>query len=178
MGTMSGGSAMKRSLPSTCPVSFLNARMLSRVRALATPLATPLASFLPSRSSLTSVSTHSSIRCISMWEYHTSSEPRFAAFLICSRYSSTAASTTSRRSERLKDRSRPAISKLAARRLTSHSQGPGRVSSKSLMSNISWRSGEANRPKLERWASPQHWTTRPVRGVEARSAAMIEAAPR
>ena len=55
----------------------------------------------------------------------------------------------------VKSRSRPAISKLAARRLTSHSQGPGRVSSKSLTSNTRRRSGAAKTPKFERWASPQ-----------------------
>ena len=75
-------------------------------------------------------------------------------------------------------RSRPAISKLAASRLTSHSHGPGRVSSKSLMSNINCRSGEAKTPKFDRCASPQTWTFRPDRGVAARSAAMISAAPR
>ena len=60
----------------------------------------------------------------------------------------------------------------------SHSHGPGRVSSKSLMSNTSRRSGEANTPKLARWASPQIWATSPVRGVPARSAAIGSAAPR
>ena len=67
---------------------------------------------------------------------------------------------------------------LAARRLTSHSQGPGSVSSKSLQSKTSWRSGEPNTPKFERWASPQIWAVRPERGVVERSDAMIRAAPR
>ena len=53
---------------------------------------------------------------------------------------------------------------LAASRLTSHSQGPGSVSSKSLASKTSARSGEAKSPKLLRWASPLAWTTMPVRG--------------
>ncbi len=61
--------------------------------------------------------------------------------------------------------SRAAISMLAARRLTSHSHGPGSVSSKSLRSNTSRRSGEANTPKFDRCASPQHCTVRPERGV-------------
>ncbi len=65
----------------------------------------------------------------------------------------------------LNPRLRPAISRLAARRCTSHSNGPGRVSSKSLRSKTSWRSGAANPPKLERWASPHSWTPRPVFGV-------------
>jgi hypothetical protein len=43
-----------------------------------------------------------------------------------------------------KPRSRPATAKLATRRLTSHSNGPGSVSSKSLMLNTSRRSGAAN----------------------------------
>ena len=67
---------------------------------------------------------------------------------------------------------------LAASRLRSHSQGPGSVSSKSLTSNIIARSGEANSPKLLRWASPQICVVRPERGVVARSDAMIRAAPR
>ena len=74
--------------------------------------------------------------------------------------------------------SRPAISMLAARRLTSHSQGPGAVSSKSLTSKIRWRSGEPKIPKLERWASPHSWTSIPEVGVVARSAAIGSAAPR
>ena len=53
---------------------------------------------------------------------------------------------------------------LAASRLTSHSQGPGSVSSKSLASKTSVRSGEANSPKLLRWASPLAWTRMSVRG--------------
>ena len=86
--------------------------------------------------------------------------------------------TTRRRSEGEKPRSRPAISKLATSRFTSHSQGPGSVSSKSLMSKTRRRSGDPNTPKLERWASPQHWTVMPESGVADRSAAMTSAAPR
>jgi hypothetical protein len=40
----------------------------------------------------------------------------------------------------------------------------GQGSSKSLMSNIICRSGEANTPKFDRCASPQTWTCRPERG--------------
>ena len=58
-----------------------------------------------------------------------------------------------------------AIVKLAAIRLTSYSNGPGSVSSKSFRSNSSRRSGEANAPKFDRWASPHSWTVRPARGV-------------
>ena len=65
---------------------------------------------------------------------------------------------------RSKPRSRPAISKLAASRFTSHSNGPGSVSSKSLRSKTRVRSGEANPPKLARWASPQSCTFSPARG--------------
>ena len=54
---------------------------------------------------------------------------------------------------------------LTASRLTSHSHGPGSVSSKSLTSNTSRRSGEANTPKFDRCASPQHCTFSPDRGV-------------
>ncbi len=60
----------------------------------------------------------------------------------------------------------------------SHSQGPGSVSSKSLQSKTSWRSGEAKTPKFDRWASPQIWAVRPEVGVVERSDAMMRAAPR
>ncbi len=73
---------------------------------------------------------------------------------------------------------RPATTMLAARRLTSHSQGPGSVSSKSLQSNTSWRSGDPKTPKFERWASPQICALIPERGVPERSDAITRAAPR
>ena len=57
-----------------------------------------------------------------------------------------------------------ATTKLAASRLTSHSNGPGRVSSKSLRSKTKRRSGEANTPKLHRCASPQSWIRAPTSG--------------
>ena len=70
-----------------------------------------------------------------------------------------------RASALLKPLLRAAIVKLAAMRFTSYSNGPGSVSSKSLRSNSSVRSGDANAPKLERCASPQSWTSRPATGV-------------
>jgi hypothetical protein len=97
---------------------------------------------------------------------------------IASRYSPATVLTTASRSLRLKPFSRAAISKLAARRLTSHSHGPGRLSSKSLRSKTRLRSGAANTPKLVRWASPHICTRRPDVGVSARSAAITAAAPR
>ncbi len=59
---------------------------------------------------------------------------------------------------------RPATTRLAASRMRSHSQAPGKVSSKSLMSNSRSRSGEANRPKFDRCASPHAWTVMPLSG--------------
>jgi len=73
---------------------------------------------------------------------------------------------------------RAAMVKLAAIRLTSYSNGPGSVSSKSFRSNSNSRSGEANTPKFDRCASPQSWVISPAVGVAARSVAMILAAPR
>ena len=73
---------------------------------------------------------------------------------------------------------RPAMTRLADSRLTSHSHGPGSVSSKSLMSNIRSRSGEASSRKLSMCASPHSCARIPVCGVVARSLAMIAAAPR
>src|SRR5882672_4240154 len=69
-----------------------------------------------------------------------------------------------------------ARTKLAARRLRSHSHGATAVSSKSLMSNTSRRSGVARPPKLSRWQSPHAWTCKPVAGMPARSS-VITAAP-
>ncbi len=46
------------------------------------------------------------------------------------------------------------------------------------MEKMTFRSGVANPPKLHRCASPQHWTRMPVDGVDARSAAIVRAAPR
>ena len=64
-------------------------------------------------------------------------------------------------------RSRPASTKLAARRFTSHSNGAIDTSSKSLMSKTILRSGVAKPPKLSRWASPQAQTVRSVEGAAA-----------
>ena len=75
-------------------------------------------------------------------------------------------------------RSRPARTNEAARRKTSHSKGPGFVSSKSLMSKMTLRSGAANMPKFDRWASPHSWVTSPEFGIDARSAVMMPAPPR
>jgi hypothetical protein len=49
---------------------------------------------------------------------------------------------------------------LAARRLTSHSKGPGSVSSKSLRSKSSSRSGAQYHLTLPKWASPQSSTAK------------------
>jgi len=87
-------------------------------------------------------------------------------------------SATSRATSSFSPLSRLATTKLAASRFTSHSHGAGSVSSRSLMEKITFRSGVANPPKLERCASPQHWTRMPEIGVEARSAAIAIAEPR
>src|SRR3954447_23264173 len=62
--------------------------------------------------------------------------------------------------------------------LMSHSHGPGRTSSKSLIAKIRLRSADANRPKFIKCISPQAITSRSVRGEFARSPAMIAALPR
>ena len=73
---------------------------------------------------------------------------------------------------------RAATTRLAAKRLTSHSNGPGRVSSKSRRSNDRFRSGVAHRPKFRTCASPHNWTISPLSGCDARSPAITAAAPR
>ena len=64
-------------------------------------------------------------------------------------------------------RSWPATTRLAASRWTSHSNGPGSVSSKSRRSKARLRSGVAHRPKLRTWASPHSWTSMPAVGSRA-----------
>ncbi len=97
---------------------------------------------------------------------------------IASRYAVTDASVTACASAWVSSLLRAAIVKLAAMRLTSYSNGPGSVSSKSFRSNSNARSGDAKMPKFDRCASPQSWTVRLAFGVSFRSAAMILAAPR
>ncbi len=127
-----------RGSPSTSCVSFANAFRLSLVRAFAAAFATVSAWCFAccSRSRRSIVSTSS-------WAYQTSRLRASASLRIHSRYARTALSTAFVRCVSVKSRSRPAISKLAARRFTSHSNGPGSVSSKSLRSKTSERSGEA-----------------------------------
>ena len=143
------------------------------MRALATLASARLRAAAPTPvcSSLMAAST-------SMWEYHTARLVMAANRCMLERYSPSRASSTLARSLVENPLSRPAMAKLAASRLTSHSHGPGQVSSKSLMPNSSRRSGDANTPKFIRWASPQTCVVIPDRGVPARSAAMISAAPR
>ena len=96
--------------------------------------------------------------------YQASQLPMPAAGACGPRYSRTPAMTIARRSAGLNPRSRPITSTLAASRFTSHSHGPGSVSSKSLTSKSICRSGVPNRPKFDRWASPQSWTVIAGRG--------------
>ena len=70
------------------------------------------------------------------------------------RYSPAAAARTTSHCARVNRRCRPATSKLVTSRLTSHSKGPGSVSSKSFRSKTSDRSAVAKPPKFARWASP------------------------
>src|SRR3954453_18132642 len=65
-----------------------------------------------------------------------------------SRYDRPTAALIRARTLGLKPRSRPATAKLAARRLTSHSNGPGSVSSKSLTLKTRRRSGAGARVGL------------------------------
>ena len=74
--------------------------------------------------------------------------------------------------------SRPARTKLVARRFRSHSHGPRVVSSKSFTSKTRCPSGAAKAPRLRTWASPQIYTASGVLGRPARSAAITGAAPR
>ncbi len=95
--------------------------------------------------------------------YQTSRLRIAANWAIAALYDRTTSVLIARRVFSSKPLSRPATAKLATSRLTSHSNGPGSVSSKSLRLKTSLRSGAAKPPKLERWASPQSWVCKPVR---------------
>jgi hypothetical protein len=166
-----------RYLPSTTSASLDNACRLSRVRVLArffSARLTSLAWALPRAWTFPAATMSSCAR----WAYQMSMVRIPANSAIASRYAATAAVAAARASAFRKPLLRPAIVKLAASRFTSYSKGPGRVSSKSLRSNRSRRSGEAYAPKLDRCASPHSCTESPAVGVSFRSAAMILAAPR
>jgi hypothetical protein len=172
-GTSSGGSETNFSSPFTRCVSFARARMRSRLYAFAS-------NRRRRRSSLWSRAARSraSIARASSRAYQTSRSPCDPKRRIASRQERTAASTARSRARRESCRSRAAISKLAASRFTSHSNGPGNVSSKSLRSKRRSRSGDAKPPKLSRCASPDSCTVNPAVGVVARSCAITAAAPR
>src|SRR5918995_970318 len=147
--TRSGGSSFITRRPSTTLVSLDRACRLSRPRAFRTVLLNFLAVvFLALASESRPRISSSPTR-----EYQTSSSPISENSAIRCRYEATDARAASRQSGASKPLSRPATTKLAARRFTSHSQGPGRVSSKSLRSKSRARSGEAYAPKFKRWAS-------------------------
>ncbi len=163
---------MRRS-PSTSFVSLPIARLLLRVRALAIDLSMDLC-----RAFFNWCLSVSLISATSTRAYQTSSSCIPANSAIAPWYARTMASWMLRRCLRPRPLARAAISRLAARRLTSHSQGPGCVSSKSLRSKTMRRSGEANRPKFDTCASPHSCARRPESGVPARSVAITAAAPR
>ena len=173
IGTMSGGSLTILRSPSTTVVSFANAFMLSFDCALATLRSNCCRCFRLPCCPMSALMSSTSMR-----EYQRSRFDMPANFLIASRYARVTARLTDCRCLASKPRSRPATAKLATSRLTSHSNGPGRVSSKSLMLNTSRRSDAAKAPKFDRCASPQSCTSSPVRGTSARSAAIGYAAPR
>jgi len=130
------------------PSTVLVNRASASIGSCLYPFASASRSVRPSFLSCASIS-YWSIALASSRAYQTSSSPIAANRGIASPYERTAASTASLRSVRAKLRSRPAISKLVARRLTSHSNGPGSVSSKSLRSNPSARSESERAPGRE-----------------------------
>ncbi len=182
-GITIGGWLTMRYRPSTSSASFESACRLSCVRALS---ATRCARFVADFSRVLSVPFNERVAVLMAFirsasdrrEYQMSIVVICANSAIRSRYDSTDRSVALRASAGVKPLLRAAIVKLAAMRFTSHSNGPGSVSSKSFRSKSNVRSGDANTPKLERCASPQSCATRPALGVSFRSAAMIFAAPR
>ena len=151
--------------------------MLSFVRAFASAFSARFSAL--SASAAAGRELAANVDSMSRCAYQTSRFFIAAKRAIAVRYSSTVSSTTRSCAFAEKPLSWAAMSMLTASRLTSHSHGPGSVSSKSLMSNTSLRSGEANTPKFDRCASPQHWTVqtrarrrREVAGHDQRAAAV------
>ena len=101
-----------------------------------------------------------------------------ASLLISLRYSRAAVASTFCRFPDLKPRWRAATTTLAASRLTSHSNGPGRVSSKSLMSKMRRRSGAVKAAEVREVRVAAELDREAGVGAAPRSAAMIAAAPR
>ena len=166
--------------PSTGSASFDSAWRLSRVCAFAVAARIRRRIRRPSLAVTASAasSVAETMSCSEMCAYQTSIVDIRAKRAIAVRYVSTLAVVAARVSDFENSLFRPAMVMLAASRLTSYSNGPGRVSSKSFTSNTRLRSGDPNAPKFDRCASPQSWTLIPASGVRERSAAMTFAAPR
>ena len=171
--TTRGGSSTKILLPSTTVVSLRTAVHAVRAWALATVRRTAFSPVLPlvrcAHASIVETSTRSYQMSISFMAAYSAMDWRY-----CRALASAASATTSSG----KPLSRAASTNDVASRFTSHSKGPGLVSSKSLTSKTGTRSGAANSPKFDRWASPQSCTCRPLEGCAPRSLAMMMAVPR
>ena len=172
-GVMTGWSATMRGSPSTIVVSLPNARMLSLLCAFATLRSNRRSCLASAKLCIRRAMSSRSSRANQMSMLRIPAKSCMA-----SRYARTTARLMTLRCLASNPRSRPATAKLATSRLTSHSNGPGNVSSKSLTLKTSRRSGAAKTPKFERCASPQSCTCRSVCGVAARSPAMSAAPPR
>jgi hypothetical protein len=157
IGTINGGLLTMVRFPSTTVVSFASAWVLSRVCAFAI-------SALVVRTAFFGVADakRSSESSTSMCAYQTCRTGIRANARMASRYAAPVLTATARRCLAEKPLSRPATDMLATSRLTSHSNGPGSVSSKSLTSKTNRRSGEPKAPKFDRCASPHSCTRRPV----------------
>ena len=161
-GTISGGSLMIRGSPSTRWVSLANALQAVVGARLGHVMLHLLCAPLVVEFSTTLVEQPLDVRCRAYQtsRFGISREARASPRGSCATVGGTILVTLL--SE--KPLPRPATARLAANRFTSHSHGPGSVSSKSLTSKISRRPGEANAPKLDRWASPHACTTSPGPG--------------
>ncbi len=143
---MKGALSRSRFFLSIISVSFSRTCICVRVRAFSMIFSAPF---------LAEADTEFKISCSLIVEYHNSRFPMAANFFIFSRYDLTDAITASLHKSSSAPRKRPDATILATRRFKSHSQGPGNVSSKSLMPNTRLRSAEANTPKLATCISPQ-----------------------
>ena len=166
----SGGRLLKRNSPSTTSASLPTTCRPVRARILAISLSI--------RAWLFFLAVVCAMSSTSRYAYQTSSAGAAANRIMAARYAVAARQATAAAAWAPAPLSRAATVALATKRFTSHSHGPGSVSSKSLTSNTRRRSGLANTPKLEMCASPTACTRRPLIDEDARSAAMTAAAPR
>lgn len=149
-GTINGGSAVMRRLPSTTVVSLLNACTVSRVRAVVSAWNILSRALLPSDSGMSPRSCS-----VSAWVYQTSRLPVPAKPRIASRYARTVPRTTLRRCLAEKSLARPHDHETGREPFDVPLPGAGQRLVEVVDVEDQMPFGEASSRKFSRCASPQ-----------------------